>query len=159
MARVSPNALKVAVPATDPSAPVIVLMSLGLIAATSNSIRATGGGWIETEDGDRATFSVIAECEEPNASGNFTFRDGSEDVRVRGTIVACNTIAGEGEEGVLNLVATFTTSSGETGWADIALFDRQPDILQLRLLEADELFYAEGNVLGGGNIRIDWATD
>ena len=136
---------------------LIGLMSLGLIAATSGSTRATGGGWIETGDGDKATFSVVAECEEPDtptlgASGRFTYRDRSEGIAIRGTIVDCNT----GEEGFLNLNGTFTTSMGDSALADIALFDGQPDILHIGL-EYDGVSYHEAAELGGGNIRIDWS--
>ena len=139
---------------------LIVLMAMGLIAASSGSIRATGGGWIETEDGDRAVFSVVAECEEPDtpslgASGIFMFRDRSEGIAIRGTIVDCNTGWGEGEEGVLNLNGIYKTSTGDIALIDIALFDRETDILHIGL-EADGLSYHEAAELGGGNIRIDW---
>ncbi|MBT8248630.1 MAG: hypothetical protein KJN81_00080 [Acidimicrobiia bacterium] len=137
---------------------LIVVLAISLLAT---GCKVTGGGWITTQDGDKATFSFTYECDEGVARGQFTYHHRAEGVNVKGTFDVDSCIDEDAEEDVLyGLFATYAPQPaklGDGGVAEIYIVDDgEPgtdDFFGIVLDDGVYDGYEESGTLGGGNIQ------
>ena len=124
-----------------------------VFAQTEPAQFTTGGGWIPGNVGDKGTFGFVAGVQaDGTLTGHVVYIDhsvnfGIESTQITAFTPGCTT----------NIGGTATTSDGSSVRFHLTVQDNgepgRHDTFDIQV--TDDIQYANGNVLGGGNIQAD----